>query len=164
MQTVDPVGMFDIGEEQTLSPIPRSPQNKSLHESCYSVASEQRATRQGSINIPCLKACKLISYIFARENNEPLQNLSPDSPKNAKDAYQIVASPSIQIQEVDQHTPQVVAKGQVTEFEVLKVAEVPILELGPSEVGAVETFTQVEKAPQISISQLNQVDITATTN
>lgn len=52
----------------------------------------------------------------------------------------------------------------MTEFEVLKVAEVPVLELGPSEVGAVETFTQVEKAPQISISQLNQGDITATTN
>jgi hypothetical protein len=32
--------MFDLGEEQALSPIPRSPKNQLLQESFYSVATE----------------------------------------------------------------------------------------------------------------------------
>jgi hypothetical protein len=41
IEQVDPVGMFDLGEDQTLSPIPKSPKNLEFQESFYSVAAER---------------------------------------------------------------------------------------------------------------------------
>jgi hypothetical protein len=50
--------------------------------------------------VPRFKTCKLISYIYARENNEVEKSLSPDSPINTKDAYQVLESPAIPVQEM----------------------------------------------------------------
>ena len=98
--------MFDLGEEQNLSPIPRSPKlNKSLQESFYSVATERAQVVTNKISVPRFKKCKLISYIFARMKNEDEQSLAPDSPQNIKDAYQEVTSPApIQEQAPEHHT------------------------------------------------------------
>ena len=92
--------MFDLGEEQALSPIPRSPKNQLLQESFYSVATEGIQQPSSAICIPRFKACKLISYIFARENNEVVKSLPPDSPINAKDAYQALESPVLPVIEI----------------------------------------------------------------
>ncbi len=62
--------MFDIGDEQALSPIPRSPKNIALQESFYSVATERNTPLAIKIKVPRFRTCKLISYILARENNE----------------------------------------------------------------------------------------------
>jgi hypothetical protein len=91
--------MFDIGEEQTLSPIPRSPKNLVLQDSFSSIATERSKDRSFVLKVPRMRFIKLISYIHARENNEIDKSLSPDSPNNVKDAYQDVTSPTAPINE-----------------------------------------------------------------
>ena len=79
-------------DDPALSPILMSPVNRSFQESQYSIASEcVRIQSTYAIVVPCLKPCKLISFINKVKVSQ-IDKLSADSPVNVADSYQIIVN------------------------------------------------------------------------